>query len=94
MNAEIARELARFTKAEIHAACEAAGVPTGPINTLDEVFADPQVRARGMRIELPDGIPSVRSPFTFSDAELALGRASPRQGEHQDLLDTGFDPEP
>jgi crotonobetainyl-CoA:carnitine CoA-transferase CaiB-like acyl-CoA transferase len=91
MNGEIARELARFTKAEIHAACEAAGVPTGPINTLDEVFADPQVRARGMRIELPDGIPSVRSPFAFSRAELALDRASPRQGEHQDLLERGFD---
>jgi crotonobetainyl-CoA:carnitine CoA-transferase CaiB-like acyl-CoA transferase len=91
MNAEIARELLRFTKAEIHALCDAQGVPTGPINTLDEVFADPQVRARGMRIELPDGIPSVRSPFVFSGAELASGRASPRQGEHQHLLDDGFD---
>lgn len=90
MNGEIARELERFTKAEIHVACEAAGVPTGPINTLDEVFADPQVRARGMRIELPEGIPSVRSPFAFSNAELALDRASPRQGEHQHLLDDGF----
>ena len=91
MNSEIARELERFTKAEIHAACEAAGVPTGPINTLDEVFADPQVRARGMQVALPEGIPSVRSPFTFSRAELALERASPRQGEHQNLLDEGFD---
>lgn len=91
MNAEIARELERFTKAEIHGLCEAAGVPTGPINTLAEVFSDPQVQARGMRIELPESIPSVRSPFTFSDAELALERASPRQGEHQTLLDVGFD---
>ena len=90
MNAEIAHELQRFTKAEIHAACEEAGVPTGPINTLEDVFADPQVRARGLQIELPEGIPSVRSPFTFSDAQLALDRASPRQGEHQNLLDEGF----
>jgi crotonobetainyl-CoA:carnitine CoA-transferase CaiB-like acyl-CoA transferase len=90
LNAEIAGELTRFSKAEIHAACAEQGVPTGPINTLDEVFAHPQVVSRGMQIALPDGIPSVRSPFVFSDAELALERASPRQGEHQHLLDEGF----
>ena len=82
MNREIARELLRFTKVEILAACEAAGVPAGPISTPREVFADPQVQARGMRIELAEGIPSIRSPFTFSAAELALGRPSPKHGEH------------
>ncbi len=82
MNAELASELLRFTKPEILAACEAAGVPAGPISTPHEVFADPQVRERGMRIELPEGIPSIRSPFVFSGAELALGRASPKHGEH------------
>jgi len=58
------------------AACEGAGVPAGPINTMAEVFADPQVIARGLRIE-PEGVPGVRTPITFSDADLALGRASP-----------------
>jgi crotonobetainyl-CoA:carnitine CoA-transferase CaiB-like acyl-CoA transferase len=65
------------TKADLLAACEAEGVPAGPINDLAEVFADPQVQARGMRIE-PEGVPGVRSPFRFSDAELKLDRASPK----------------
>jgi crotonobetainyl-CoA:carnitine CoA-transferase CaiB-like acyl-CoA transferase len=61
-------------------ACHAAGVPAGPINRLDEVFADPQVVARGLRVDL-GGMPGVRSPFTFSDAELALDRPSPIHGQ-------------
>jgi crotonobetainyl-CoA:carnitine CoA-transferase CaiB-like acyl-CoA transferase len=63
------------------AACETAGVPAGPINDLAEVFADPQVVARGMQIA-PDGVPGVRSPMTFSGADLALGRAAPRLGQN------------
>lgn len=73
------------TKADLLAACEAEGVPAGPINDLAEVFADPQVLARGMKID-PGGVPGVRSPFTFSGADLELGRASPRLGADQDLL--------
>lgn len=69
-----------LTKADLLAACEAEGVPAGPINDMGEVFADPQIVARGMRVEL-DGVPGVRSPFTFSGAELALGRPSPKLGE-------------
>ena len=57
-----------------------AGVPAGPINNLDEVFADPQIQARGMQVKL-DGMPGVRSPFRFSDAELALDKPSPTLGE-------------
>lgn len=70
----------RFDKADLLAACEAAGVPAGPINDLAEVFADPQVQARGMRID-PGGVPGVRSPFTFSDATLRLDRPSPKLGQ-------------
>ncbi|MEB8388201.1 CaiB/BaiF CoA-transferase family protein [Rhodobacteraceae bacterium KMM 6894] len=69
-----------FTKAELLAACEGAGVPAGPINTMDEVFADPQVKARGMQIN-PGGVPGVRTPIRFSDAELTLERPSPKLGE-------------
>jgi crotonobetainyl-CoA:carnitine CoA-transferase CaiB-like acyl-CoA transferase len=69
----------RFAKAELLAACEAAGVPAGPINRLDEVFADPQVRDRGLRIDV-DGVPGVRTPIGFSETPLALGRPAPVLG--------------
>ncbi len=68
------------TKADLLAACEAEGVPAGPINDLKEVFADPQVIARKMQIA-PGGIPGVRSPMTFSAAELALDRPAPKLGQ-------------
>ena len=73
----------RLTKADLLAACETQSVPAGPINDLADVFADPQVIARKMRLDL-DGVPGVRSPFTFSDADLALDRPAPKLGEHQD----------
>ena len=81
LDAEIAAATAGWTKQGLLDACHAAGVPAGPINRLDEVFADPQVVARGLRVEL-GGMPGVRSPFVFSDAELALDRPSPIHGEH------------
>ncbi|SEK67316.1 Crotonobetainyl-CoA:carnitine CoA-transferase CaiB [Roseovarius nanhaiticus] len=66
-----------FTKDGLLSACEAAGVPAGPINTLEEVYADPQIIARGMRID-PEGVPGVRTPIRFSDADMALEKASPK----------------
>ena len=69
-----------FNKLDLLAACEAKGIPAGPINDMAEVMADPQVQARGMQIA-PGGIPGIRSPFRFSDAELALDRPSPKLGE-------------
>jgi len=70
----------QHSKAALLAACEAQGVPAGPINALDEVMADPHVVARGMQIAL-DGVPGLRAPFRFSDAELALHRPAPKLGE-------------
>ncbi|MFN6951174.1 MAG: CaiB/BaiF CoA transferase family protein [Albidovulum sp.] len=81
LTARITERTRTFSKADLLAACEAEGVPAGPINDLGEVFADPQIVARGLRIA-PDGVPGVRSPFTFSGAELALDRPSPKLGEH------------
>ena len=82
--AEMTRRLTQatlgMTKAALLTACEAEGVPAGPINTLAEVFADPQVMARGMQIA-PGGLPGVRSPFTFSGADLSLDRPAPRLGK-------------
>ena len=72
-----------WKKAELLQACEDQGVPAGPINDLSDVFADPQVIARKMRLDL-GGIPGVRSPFTFSEADLSLDRPAPKLGEHQD----------
>jgi crotonobetainyl-CoA:carnitine CoA-transferase CaiB-like acyl-CoA transferase len=75
------------------AALEAQGVPAGPINTVADVFADPQVIARGMRIDLPapaakgGAIPSVRSPIVLDGEPMAARRPSPRLGEHtQEVL--------
>ncbi len=80
LDAEIAAVTASWTKQALLNACHAAGVPAGPINRLDEVFADPQVVARGLRVEL-GGMQGVRSPFVFSDAALALDRPSPIHGQ-------------
>ncbi|ETX27951.1 CaiB/BaiF CoA transferase family protein [Roseivivax isoporae] len=70
----------RMTRAALLSACEDQGVPAGPINDMAEVMADPQVVARGLRID-PDGVPGVRAPFRFSDAHLVTDRASPKLGQ-------------
>lgn len=80
VDAMIAAETVSWSREDLLKQCGAAGVPAGAINTLDQVFADPQVIARGMQLEL-GGQQTVRSPFDFSDAELALDRPSPRLGE-------------
>lgn len=85
MNRHLNDATKTFTKSGLLAACEAKGVPAGPINDLDEVFHDPQVVARGMEIEL-DGVPSVRSPFLFSGATSNYQQPSPKLGEHTDAI--------
>jgi crotonobetainyl-CoA:carnitine CoA-transferase CaiB-like acyl-CoA transferase len=63
---------------------EDVGVPGGPINSLDAVFADPQVRARGMRIELPHpasgSVPSVANPLRLSETPVTYRSAPPLLG--------------
>ena len=82
---ELTRRITEATKtwqkAGLLAACEAEGVPAGPINDMAQVFADPQVIARQMQIN-PDGVPGVRSPMTFSGADLVLDRTAPKLGGH------------
>jgi crotonobetainyl-CoA:carnitine CoA-transferase CaiB-like acyl-CoA transferase len=84
----ISLALRDFTRSDLLAALEARGVPSGPINSIAEAFADPQVLARRVRVDLPasdapgDLIPSIRTPIVFSDADLALQRAAPRLGQH------------
>jgi len=80
----------KTTRDALLSALEAQGVPAGPINTVADVFADPQVVARGMRIDLPSpaakagAIPSVRSPIMLDGEPMAASRPSPRLGEHTD----------
>lgn len=72
---------------ELLAQLEASGVPAGPINTIDDVFKDAQVRHRQMQLQLDSGepgrtLPGVRTPIRFSGADLALSRRAPKLGEH------------
>ena len=76
----------QLTKDALLRACEGEGVPAGPINDMAELFADPQVVTRGMQIA-PGGVPGVRSPFRFSDAELVLDRPSPKLGQAEPEAD-------
>lgn len=75
---------------------EQVGVPCGPIATLDEVFENPQIKARGLRIDLPREdagmVKLVGNPIRFSETPIEYGLAPPRLGEHtetvlRDLLD-------
>lgn len=74
------------TTAEWIAALEAQAVPCGPINRLDQVFADPQVQARGMRVEMPHPlfgpVPLVGSPIRLSASPVQYRHAPPTVGEH------------
>ncbi len=77
----ISEALARFARSELVAKLDAAGVPCGPINSIPEAFADPQVVHRGMRVDVA-GVPQVASPFRFAASPVAYDRPPPRLGEH------------
>jgi len=82
----LSASLAPRSREAVLGGMEKRGIPAGPINTVTDVFADPQIKHRGMRVDLPlpqgGTVPSVRTPIQFSAAELSLRRASPRLGEH------------
>ncbi|MCM2454115.1 CoA transferase [Rhizobium sp. CG4] len=83
----ISTETLKWQKRDLLTACESNAVPAGPINSIEEMFADPQVEARGLRVDLQaaDGttIPGVRTPIVLSETPLQYERPSPRLGEHQ-----------
>jgi len=87
----IVEALSTLDRDPLLAKLEAGGVPASPINTIGQMFADPQTIARGMRLDLDDGhgnlLPSVRAPMVMSGTPLVYERPSPRLGEHtQEIL--------
>ncbi|MCH7645112.1 MAG: CoA transferase [Myxococcales bacterium] len=76
------------------AALEQAGVPCGPINDIEQLFADPQVKARGLQIAIPDtdptaenggaNLPGVASPIRYSETPIRYELPPPRLGQHTD----------
>ncbi len=66
------------------------GIPCGPINNLDQVFANPQVQHRGMQFELDHPsmgkVASVANPIQFSDTPIEYHQAPPMLGQHTDQV--------
>jgi crotonobetainyl-CoA:carnitine CoA-transferase CaiB-like acyl-CoA transferase len=97
LNPLIAEILLERDAADWTARFEAAGVPCGPINTVPQVFAEEQVRHRGMLVDVPHPLagtlPQVVSPLRFTEAPLAFERAPPLLGEHtaEILRELGID---
>jgi crotonobetainyl-CoA:carnitine CoA-transferase CaiB-like acyl-CoA transferase len=95
--AELVGKLTELTKKmkrdDLLAKLEAVKVPAGPINNLEQVFADAQVKHRGMKLELKSKmakngtIPGVRSPIVIDGWKAASEKPSPLLGEHtQEVL--------
>jgi formyl-CoA transferase len=96
VNAEINKRTANKTSAEWIEIFNRIGVPCGPINSIDEVFADPQVKHLGMAAagRRPDGSEQlfVAQPFTMSRTPTRIAATPPGQGQHTDeiLREFGF----
>jgi crotonobetainyl-CoA:carnitine CoA-transferase CaiB-like acyl-CoA transferase len=86
--AKLSALTSRVKRDELLENLEAVQVPAGPINNLAQVFADPQVIHRGMRLELASPaakggkIPGVRTPIVVDGEPMASSRPAPRLGEH------------
>ena len=87
---------AQWQREPLITALDAAGVPCGAINSVADVFEDPQVKARGMlqHVPHPSGVdvPQVSSPMRFADAALQTQVAPPLLGQHSDdiLAELGY----
>jgi crotonobetainyl-CoA:carnitine CoA-transferase CaiB-like acyl-CoA transferase len=83
---QIAEAMQARTKSEWMTLLESASVPCGPINTVREVFEDPQVVHRGLRIDLPHATgaraPAVGNPIRFLQTPIRYRNAAPTLGEH------------
>lgn len=91
LSAELSGLTSGFTMDGLMAALEAAGVPCGPVNTVDQVFADPQAQHRQLTIEqtradLAEPVRTVASPIRLSRTPVAYDRPPPALGEHTDQV--------
>jgi crotonobetainyl-CoA:carnitine CoA-transferase CaiB-like acyl-CoA transferase len=79
--------LKNFSRAQLLTTLEAAGVPAGPINRIEDVFNDPQIIHRGMRLDLnaADGSPvsGIASPIVIDGVRMAADTPSPHLGSGQ-----------
>jgi crotonobetainyl-CoA:carnitine CoA-transferase CaiB-like acyl-CoA transferase len=86
--AKLSALTSRMKRDDLLGKLEQQGVPAGPINNLEQVFNDPQVKHRGMRVDLPSAaakagtIPGVRTPIVMDGWKADSGRPSPQLGEH------------
>lgn len=96
LSAMLRDAFARWEREKLIAALDKAGVPCGPINTVAEVFEEPQVKAREMlrHVPHPSGVdaPQVASPMRFADSPLQTQTAPPLLGQHSDdiLSELGY----
>ena len=87
---ELGRRTARYERDALLEKLFALKVPAGPVNTIAEVFSDPQAIARGLRVDLPaphakgGTIPGLRSPIVLDGEPMTADRRAPRLGEDQD----------
>ena len=87
LEAVVQPALMAFTRAEILAKLEAVGVPAGPINRVSDVFADPQIVHRGLKLDLVSGdgasVAGIASPIVINGRRMASDRPSPALGSGQ-----------
>ncbi|MFK7752709.1 MAG: CaiB/BaiF CoA transferase family protein [Sedimentitalea sp.] len=90
--AELSREIAKRSRADLVAGMEAKGVPGGSINTVGEVFASDQVAARGMKVAVPDPdtetgeVSLIGNPVKFSATPVTYRHAPPQCGADTDEI--------
>jgi len=83
LTALLEAETVKFTSSDLLAQLDAMQVPNGGINSVPEALAHPQIAARGLKIA-PEGIPGLRGPWVFSDAELSISDSAPRLQSTED----------
>ena len=97
LNTILRHEFLKWSREKLIEALEESKVPCGPINSVAEVFEDPQVKAREMLRFVPHAcgvdVPQVSTPMRFSDAVLSTKRAPPTLGQDSDsiLTELGYD---
>jgi crotonobetainyl-CoA:carnitine CoA-transferase CaiB-like acyl-CoA transferase len=86
LSALLSGHFATRTVADIVAACTAVNVPAGPVRTIEEALASPEIAARGMIYEMAGGVRVTGSPLNLSETPVRTPMAPPALGEHSDAI--------